>query len=119
MLGYDDALDVFGVHCVGGIVGALATGLLVNPAWGGAGVVDYVNCSKDGVVLATCPTAAYDLVAQMTAQGTDVLVTLAWSGVGSFLIWVALRVLGLLRVSSDTEQEGLDIAEHGEAAYHS
>ena len=119
MIGYDDALDVFGVHCVGGIVGALATGILVNPALGGAGVVDYVNCSKDGVVLATCPTAAYDFGLQMTAQATDVLVTLAWSGVGSLLIWILLRTLGLLRVSSDTEQEGLDIAEHGEAAYHS
>ena len=118
MIGYDDALDVFGVHCVGGIFGALCTGLLVNPAWGGAGVVDYVNCSKDGAVLATCPTAPYDLVAQMTAQGADVLVTLAWSGVGSLLIWVALRALGLLRVAPEIEREGLDIAEHGEAAYH-
>jgi Amt family ammonium transporter len=118
LLGYDDALDVFGVHCVGGIVGALGTGLVVNPAWGGAGVVDYIHCSKDGAVLATCPTAAYDLVAQMTAQGKDVLITLAWSGVGSLVIWIVLRVLGLLRVSPETEVEGLDINEHGEAAYH-
>ena len=118
MIGYDDALDVFGVHCVGGIFGALATGLLVNPAWGGAGVVDYVNCSEAGVVLATCPVAAYDLVAQMMAQAKEVLITLAWSGIGSLLIWVALRATGLLRTSSETEQEGLDIAEHGEAAYH-
>jgi Amt family ammonium transporter len=118
LLGYDDALDVFGVHCVGGIVGALGTGLVVNPAWGGAGVVDYIHCSANGAVLATCPTAAYDLAAQMTAQAKDVLITLGWSGGASFLIWLLLRVLGLLRVSKEVEQEGLDLAEHGEAAYH-
>jgi Amt family ammonium transporter len=116
---YDDALDVFGVHCIGGITGALATGLLVNPAWGVAGVVDYANCSSNGHVLGTCPTAAYDMVAQMTAQATDVGVTILWSGVGSLAIWLVLRVLGLLRVSKDAEQEGLDITSHGEAAYHS
>jgi Amt family ammonium transporter len=119
ILGYDDALDVFGIHGVGGIVGAIATGLVVNPAWGGAGVVDYIGCSADGAVLATCPVAAYDLVTQVTAQAKGVLVTIAWSGVGSFVIFLVLRVLGLLRVSKETEQEGLDIAEHGEAAYHS
>ncbi|HVY87208.1 MAG TPA: ammonium transporter [Caulobacterales bacterium] len=118
LLGYDDALDVFGVHCIGGITGALATGILVNPALGGAGVVDYANCSANGTVLGTCPTAAYDLVTQMTAQGTDVVVTLLWSGVGSLVIWIVLRVLGLLRVSKDAEQEGLDITSHGEQAYH-
>jgi Amt family ammonium transporter len=118
-LGYDDALDVFGVHCIGGIVGALGTGLAVNPDWGGAGVVDYVNCSKDGVVLATCPTAAYDMTAQMISQATGVLTTLAWSGVISLAIWIVLRVLGLLRVKPEVEEEGLDINEHGEVAYHS
>ncbi len=118
MLGYDDALDVFGIHGVGGIVGAIATGLVVNPAWGGAGVVDYVGCSEAGAVLATCPVATYDMVTQLTAQIKGVLVTIAWSGVGSFVIFLVLRVLGLLRVSKDVEQEGLDIAEHGEAAYH-
>ena len=117
-LGYDDALDVFGIHCIGGILGAIGTGLVVNPAWGGAGVVDYVNCSEAGKVLATCPVAAYDLVTQVTAQAKGVLVTLCWSGVGSLAIWLVLRVLGLLRVSQDTEVEGLDLNEHGEAAYH-
>jgi Amt family ammonium transporter len=117
-LGYDDALDVFGIHCIGGIIGAIGTGLVVNPAWGGAGVVDYVNCSADGAVLATCPVAAYDMVTQVTAQAKGVLVTLAWSGVGSLVIWIVLRVLGLLRVSQEVEVEGLDINEHGEAAYH-
>lgn len=118
MLGYDDTLDVFGIHGVGGIVGALGTGLVVNPAWGGAGVVDYIGCSDAGAVLATCPVAAYDLVTQVTAQAKGVLVTVAWSGVGSLVIWGVLRVLGLLRVSKEVESEGLDVAVHGEAAYH-
>jgi Amt family ammonium transporter len=118
MLGYDDSLDVFGIHGVGGIVGAIGTGIVVNPALGGAGVVDYVGCSEAGAVLATCPVAAYDLAAQLTAQIKGVLVTIAWSGVGSAIIWIVLRVLGLLRVSKEIETEGLDVAEHGEAAYH-
>ncbi len=118
MLGYDDALDVFGIHGIGGIIGAIGTGLVVNPAWGGAGVVDYIGCSEAGAVLGTCPVAAYSLATQVTAQVKGVLVTIAWSGVGSFVIFLVLRVLGLLRVSKEVEQEGLDIAEHGEAAYH-
>jgi Amt family ammonium transporter len=118
MFGYDDALDVFGIHCIGGIIGALGTGLVVNPAWGGAGVVDYVNCHDATTVLATCPVAEYNLVAQMTAQATGVIVTLLWSGIGSLVIFGLLRVLGLLRVSQEVEEEGLDINEHGEAAYH-
>jgi Amt family ammonium transporter len=119
LLGYDDSLDVFGIHGIGGITGAILTGLVVNPAWGGAGVVDYVGCSEAGAVLATCPVAAYDLVVQVTAQVKAVLVTLAWSGGISLVIFLVLRILGLLRVSKDKEQEGLDIADHGEAAYHS
>ncbi len=118
MLGYDDALDVFGIHCIGGIFGALGTGLVVNPAWGGAGIVDYTTCAADGDI-STCDALAYNLGTQMTAQATGVLVTLAWSGVLSLIIWLVLRVLGQLRVARDTELEGLDLAEHGEAAYHS
>jgi Amt family ammonium transporter len=118
MFGYDDALDVFGIHGVGGIVGAIGTGLVVNPAWGGAGVVDYVGCSEAGAVLATCPVATYNMATQVLAQAKGVLVTIAWSGVGSFIIFLVLKVLGLLRVSKETEVEGLDLAEHGEAAYH-
>jgi Amt family ammonium transporter len=69
-------------------------------------------------VLATCPVATYDLVTQVTAQAKGVAVTLVWSGAFSLVIWIVLRVLGLLRVSKDVEVEGLDINEHGEAAYH-
>lgn len=118
-LGYDDSLDVFGIHGVGGIIGAIGTGFVVNPAWGGAGVVDYVSCSDAGAVLATCPVAAYDLVTQVTAQIKGVLTTFVWSGVGSLIVFGGLKVLGLLRVKEEEEQEGLDITAHGEAAYHS
>lgn len=109
MFGYDDALDVFGVHAVGGIFGALATGVFVNPALGGAGVVDYV---ANGV-------AAYDFGAQMTAQITAVITAIVLSAVVSF---IALKLVDLvigLRVSEESEREGLDTTEHGERAYHS
>ena len=109
MFGYDDALDVFGVHAVGGIVGALLTGVFVNPALGGAGVVDYV---ANGV-------AAYDFGAQMTAQIWAVGTAIVVSGVVAF---VSLKIIDLvigLRVSEESEREGLDTTEHGERAYHS
>jgi Amt family ammonium transporter len=118
MLGYDDALDVFGIHCIGGIIGALATGLLVNPAWGGAGIVDYTTCAADGDISTCDVLASYTPLGQLLIQGKGVLVTLIWSGAGSLVIWVVLRVLGLLRVSKEVEIEGLDINEHGELAYH-
>ena len=117
-LGYDDSLDVFGIHGIGGIVGALATGLLVNPDWGGAGIVDYTTCAADGDI-STCDALAYNATTQVLAQAKGVLTTIVWSGVGSAVIWGLLRVLGLLKVSKEVEQEGLDISEHGEAAYHS
>ena len=109
MFGYDDALDVFGVHAVGGIVGALLTGVFVNPALGGAGVVDYV---ANGV-------AAYDFGAQMTAQIWAVGTAIVVSGVVAF---ISLKIIDLvigLRVSEESEREGLDTTEHGERAYHS
>jgi len=108
MLGYDDALDVFGVHAIGGIVGALLTGVFVNPALGGAGVVDYV---ANGV-------AAYDFGAQMTAQLWAVATAIVVSGVVAF---ISLKIIDLvigLRVSEESEREGLDTTEHGERAYH-
>lgn len=108
MLGYDDALDVFGVHAIGGIFGALATGVFVNPELGGMGVVDYV---ANGV-------AAYDFGAQMTAQVWAVLTAIVVSGVVSFVAFKIVDILIGLRVSEESEREGLDTTEHGERAYH-
>ena len=107
MLGYDDALDVFGVHAIGGIVGALLTGVFVNPALGGAGVIDYV---ANGV-------AAYDFGAQMTAQVYAVVTAIVLSAVVSFIAFKIVDVLIGLRVSEESEREGLDTTEHGERAY--
>jgi Amt family ammonium transporter len=107
--GYDDALDVFGIHAVGGIFGALATGVFVNPALGGAGVIDYV---ANGV-------AAYDFGAQMTAQVYAVGTAVVVSAVVSFIALKIVDVLIGLRVSEESEREGLDTTEHGERAYHS
>jgi Amt family ammonium transporter len=108
MFGYDDSLDVFGVHCVGGIFGALATGVLVNPALGGTGVYDYV-ANKVG---------DYDMVAQVTAQAWAVGTTLLWSGVVAFIAFKLIDLTIGLRVSEEVEREGLDTTEHGESAYH-
>jgi Amt family ammonium transporter len=110
--GYDDSLDVFGVHCIGGIVGALGTGLLVNPALGGAGILDYAAKPGEAVV------AAYDLVAQMSAQGKAVGLTLLWSGIGSFILYKVVDIVIGLRPATDQEREGLDLVDHGERAYN-
>jgi Amt family ammonium transporter len=111
-LGYDDSLDVFGVHCIGGIIGALGTGILVNPALGGAGVADYIT--KPGELL----VAEYALVPQMITQGKAVLLTLVWSGVGSAIIFTVVGAIFGLRPVEEREREGLDITEHGERAYN-
>jgi Amt family ammonium transporter len=111
-LGYDDSLDVFGVHGVGGIVGAILTGILVNPDLGGAGIVDYTLDNGAGTA------GAYVFGTQMMAQIKGVLVTIVWSGVGSFIMFKIVDVLIGLRVSPDKEREGLDITEHGERAYN-
>jgi Amt family ammonium transporter len=110
--GYDDSLDVFGVHCIGGIIGALGTGILVNPALGGAGVADYIT--KPGELL----VAEYALVPQMITQGKAVLLTLVWSGVGSAIIFTVVGAIFGLRPVEEREREGLDITEHGERAYN-
>ena len=107
-LGYDDSLDVFGVHCIGGIIGALGTGILVNPALGGAGIIDYTA----GKI------ADYDLVTQMIAQSKAVLTTLVWSGVGSAILYKVVDLIVGLRAPVEAEREGLDITEHGERAYN-
>jgi Amt family ammonium transporter len=108
MFGYDDSLDVFGVHCVGGIVGAIGTGILVNPALGGTGIFDY----------ALGKVADYDLVTQVIAQCKAVATTLVWSGVGSLILYKIVDIIVGLRVTPDKEREGLDITDHGERAYH-
>ena len=116
-LKYDDSLDAFGIHAVGGIIGAIATGLLVNPEWGGAGVVDYMSCAKDGDI-STCDTAAYVMGTQVMAQIKGVLVTICWSGIASSIVFFLIKFTIGLRPSAETEEEGLDIVEHGERAYH-
>jgi Amt family ammonium transporter len=111
-LGYDDSLDVFGIHCIGGIIGALATGILVNTALGGAGIPDY--SSKPGELA----VGAYEFGAAFMSQLKAVLFTLVFSGVGSLILYKIVDVIVGLRVAPDQEREGLDIAEHGERAYH-
>ncbi len=107
-LGYDDSLDVFGVHCVGGIFGAMATGVLVNPALGGTGVYDYVANA----------VAPYDMMTQVTSQAWAVGTTLVWSATVAFIAYKIVDVVIGLRVTEDVEREGLDTTEHGERAYH-
>jgi Amt family ammonium transporter len=109
--GYDDALDVFGVHCIGGIIGALGTGILVNPALGGVGITDYANITGNNA-------GTYDLVTQMIAQGKAVLATLIWSGVGSAILYKIVDLVIGLRPTVEEEREGLDIVDHGERAYN-
>ena len=111
-LGYDDSLDVFGIHCVGGIFGALMTGILVNPDLGGTGIPDYI--SKPGELT----TATYDLVTAFTAQGKAVGLTLLWSGIGSAILFKLVDLIVGLRPAEEKEREGLDITDHGERAYN-
>jgi ammonium transporter, Amt family len=111
-LGYDDALDVFGVHCIGGITGALATGILVSPDLGGVGITDYTNIGENF-------GGKYDMIAQMTAQGTAVAATLLYSGIGSAILFKIVDLVIGLRPEPDQEREGLDITDHGERAYNS
>jgi ammonium transporter, Amt family len=117
-LKYDDSLDAFGIHGIGGIVGAIGTGFLVNPAWGGAGVVDYTSCAKDGDI-STCDTAVYSLATQVMAQVKAVGVTILWSAIASAIVFYVIKLVIGLRASPESEEEGLDISEHGERAYHS
>ena len=110
--GYDDSLDVFGVHGVGGIVGALLTGIFVNPALGGMGVTDYLSSDTSSKI------ADYAFGAQMTAQIVAVLTALVVSGVVSYVALMICKAVTGLRVSEAEEREGLDIASHGERAYN-
>ena len=109
ILGYDDSLDVFGVHCIGGIVGALLTGVFNSPDLGGTGVYDYV-----------AGTWGFSGIgAQVWIQAKAVGVTILWSGLVSLVAFKLIDVVIGLRVSEELETEGLDTAEHGERAYHS
>ncbi|MDT4331281.1 ammonium transporter [Methylomonas sp. MED-D] len=107
-LNYDDSLDAFGVHGVGGIVGALGTGIVASPALGGTGVWDYVANA----------VAEYDMLTQVTSQAWGVGVAIVWSGIASFVAFKIADVAVGLRVNEATEREGLDVTEHGETAYH-
>ncbi|MFA9201532.1 MAG: ammonium transporter [Cypionkella sp.] len=109
-LKYDDSLDVFGVHAVGGIVGAIGTGIVADPALGGQGWIDY-----------TAPVAvagAYDMAGQVMTQIWAVATTIAWTGTVSAVLFLALKYTIGLRPSAEVESEGLDIREHGERAYN-
>ena len=110
--GYDDSLDVFGVHGVGGIIGALLTGIFVNPALGGVGVTDYLATDTSSKV------ADYAFGTQMTAQIVAVLTALIVSGVVSYVALMICKAVTGLRVAEAEEREGLDIASHGERAYN-
>lgn len=109
--GYDDTADVFGVHCIGGILGALLTGVFVNPALGGAGIVDYSTADFAASYAGTAT--------QVWSQFKGVIVTLLWSGIGSAILYKIVDVIVGLRVPVEAEREGLDLSSHGEAAYHS
>ncbi len=105
----DDSLDVFGVHGVGGILGAILTGVFAAPSLGGTGIYDYVaNKVADN----------YDIMGQVVTQATAVGTTIVWSGVVALVCYKIVDILVGLRVTEDEEREGLDIASHGESAYH-
>jgi Amt family ammonium transporter len=107
-LGYDDSLDVFGVHCVGGILGAMLTGVFCDPALGGTGVYDYVANA----------VAPYSMAGQLKAQAWAVLTALVWSGVVAAIAFKVVDLVVGLRVPEESEREGLDTVSHGERAYN-
>jgi Amt family ammonium transporter len=108
ILGYDDSLDVFGVHGIGGIIGALGTGIFASPDLGGAGVYDYVANA----------VGEYDMMAQVISQAWGVGTVVIWSGVVSLIAYKIVDMLIGLRVTEEIERQGLDTTEHGETAYH-
>lgn len=108
MLKVDDSLDVFGVHGVGGITGALLTGVFAAPSLGGTGIYDYV---------ANAVAPEYDIIGQVMIQATAVGTTIVWSGVVAYISYKLVDMLVGLRVTEEEEREGLDISSHGETAY--
>ena len=109
LLGADDSLDVFGVHGVGGILGAILTGVFAAPSLGGQGIFDYV---------ANKPSADYSISGQVITQLTAVGITIAWSAIVSVIAYKLVDIAIGLRVPEEEEREGLDITSHGESAYH-
>ncbi len=107
-LKYDDSLDAFGVHGIGGILGALGTAVVANPALGGTGVWDYVANAA----------AEYNFSAQFISQFWGVAVTVVWSAIVAYLAYKIVDMVVGLRVSEEDERQGLDVSEHGETAYH-
>ncbi|MBZ4023602.1 ammonia channel protein [Rhodobacter sp. TJ_12] len=101
MMKYDDSLDVFGVHGIGGIVGAIMTGVLMAPAFGGVGDADF------------------SIASQVFIQLKSVILTIVWAGVGSLILLYIVKAITGLRVAADDERQGLDLTTHGESAYHS
>lgn len=107
-LRYDDSLDAFGIHGIGGILGALGTAIVANPALGGTGVWDYVSNS----------VGEYNFTGQLISQLWGVAVSVVWSAIASFLAYKIVDVFIGLRVSEEDERQGLDVSTHGETAYH-
>ncbi len=112
LLGADDSLDVFGVHGIGGILGALLTGVFNSPALGGPSFVG------DWVTATSVTAADYSIVSQVWIQAKAILITVVWSGVVSFVAYKIVDLTIGLRVSEEDEREGLDITSHGETAYN-
>ena len=108
MLGVDDSLDVFGIHGVAGIVGAIGTGIFAAPSLGGTGVFDY----------AAGAVGEFSIAAQVTSQAWGVGVTILWSGIVSFVLFKLIDMVMGLRVAEEAEREGLDTSTHGERAYN-
>ncbi len=108
MLRADDSLDVFGVHGVGGILGALLTGVFAAPSLGGQGVWDYTTNAM---------ATGYSIGSQVLVQAHGVVVTVVWSGIVAFIAFKLVDIVIGLRVPEDEEREGLDITSHGESAY--
>ena len=108
MLGADDSLDVFGIHGLGGILGAILTGVFADPALGGTGVYDYVANA----------VGPFDMTTQVISQLWGVGTVVVWSGVVSIVAFKLVDIVIGLRVPEEEEREGLDLTSHGESAYH-
>lgn len=112
LLGADDSLDVFGVHGVGGILGAILTGVFNSPNLGGPSAV------ADWTTVAMVAPDAYSIAGQVWIQTKGVLLTIVWSGVVSLIAYKIVDLVIGLRVPEEQEREGLDTSSHGERAYN-